>query len=367
MVLVVNSLDKQAPQTAVTINVSQGRNQVLLFTPLRILKGKRVVFEGQWNGLKVLAKLFSTKRHYNRELKGLKTLEESKIECPSVLFEGCAENATGLDTYGFSNKPPYVLLLEFFPEAQDFRTLWRSALNEERRSYLFSQLLNLIAQHHNNGIIQNDLHLGNFLVVNGRLISIDGDAIDQKKSSTDDDYCKQVGILLAQSFPRYDLFLENLLPVYFDARNIDTSSNRLSIIREYRALYRKKACNNWIGKSFRNSTQFKAIKHFDKKIYMSKAYASLELENTLKKLADTMTPQDQEWTIDSCTFRSKFYPDKTVTDRKLLRENEASVCWKEAQRKVFFGDSSSKPAALILKTSGPVHVSGLFVEVVSLP
>ncbi len=60
-------------------------------------------------------------------------------------------------------------------------TVWNSNKEESVYADLQKQIVQKIAVLHNAGIKQNDLHLGNFLISNNRIYTIDGDGVDFKR------------------------------------------------------------------------------------------------------------------------------------------------------------------------------------------
>ncbi|MFN3580739.1 MAG: lipopolysaccharide kinase InaA family protein, partial [Pseudomonas sp.] len=139
---------------------------------LRILPGKRLVGRALLDGEAVLVKLFisrAAQRHWQRERLGIEALLKAQITTPALLSSGELEGGG------------YYLVSRFLDQAQSLQDLWlalpeRNPENSQARQ-LVEQVLVALAQMHAQGLIQSDLHLGNFLQWQEQLYVIDGDAV----------------------------------------------------------------------------------------------------------------------------------------------------------------------------------------------
>jgi len=123
---------------------------------LRTIAGRRQVYEAVWNGRAVIVKLFSHKinagRHLKKEWRGLRQLQKRQLSCPVLLFYGKTENGGWAVVTG--KIADCSTALEVFNEKRD---------PEEKLELLISVCREL-AEQHRKGVLQKDLHLGNFLV-----------------------------------------------------------------------------------------------------------------------------------------------------------------------------------------------------------
>ena len=351
-------------QATILIDNEGRKNKIRLLKPLRVLRGKRVVFVASWQEETVLVKLFSKEKYWSRELTGLGFLSRFKLASPQCLYSGQVAESSNLQQFGMKpKKQMYVLVLEFYKNALDFRTQWRSeSLHESKRKELFSKLLILLAQHHQSGVIQSDLHLGNFLIVNNDLVTIDGDAVEHHCSLSIKECYRQLGILLAQSFPKYDAMLEALLPRYFNERKLEYNRLIIKEILNSREIARKIAKKNWVNKVYRESSQFKIFKTFSYYICISRAFDNIEFHNRAFNLIND-TKNIVEWNDGKYQYKATRYVNTLYSGGRCLKENEASIHWLNAQLKLFFGENSvAIPVALVLNTLGPFHKSGFFVQ-----
>lgn len=170
---------------------------------LRLMPGKRAAFYGHYGSDEVIAKLFFKRgRHRQlckRELDGLLALADCGCDTPPILYTGAA-----------SDNAVTLLLLKWLPGAQSILALWPELSDDDSRQRVLNALADVIARQHLGGVWQADLHLGNFLWHEGRVVCIDGDEVQQQKGPLD----RQAGfdnfaLFCAQLPPRWDRLLGN--------------------------------------------------------------------------------------------------------------------------------------------------------------
>ncbi|MCJ7773492.1 MAG: hypothetical protein MUP22_10215, partial [Desulfobacterales bacterium] len=117
----------------------------------RILPGKRLVCLGDLDGRQVVAKFFldpgGAKRHFTRELRGVKAFQDTGIKTPELLFKGTQGQATHR-----------VLCFQRIMPAEDLFEAWEKQTDDEQRIRLLSLAVAVVAAQHEAGLKQNDLH-----------------------------------------------------------------------------------------------------------------------------------------------------------------------------------------------------------------
>jgi hypothetical protein len=138
---------------------------------LRVLPGKRLVGEAELEGRRVLAKLFVGQRgekHWQQERAGLEAL--ARPACRPLLVAAMPMAGGG-----------HALLTDFLDPAESLAECWARvagrAAGDTEALALLAPALTLVGRLHAAGLVQEDLHLGNFLLHDGRLWVIDGDAV----------------------------------------------------------------------------------------------------------------------------------------------------------------------------------------------
>ncbi|MEJ6656654.1 MAG: lipopolysaccharide kinase InaA family protein, partial [Pseudomonas sp.] len=125
---------------------------------LRVLPGKRLVGQGDWQDQQVLAKLFvatGAERHWQRESTGIQALQRAGLPTPDLLSSG--------DLPGGG----YYLLTRFLAGSQSLQQCWDQladkGVDSPAATAILEEALQTIAAMHKQGLAQTDLHLGTFL------------------------------------------------------------------------------------------------------------------------------------------------------------------------------------------------------------
>jgi tRNA A-37 threonylcarbamoyl transferase component Bud32 len=164
-----------------TIALDDGR-ELVVERWLRILPGKRLTGVGRWNGQTVLAKLFiaarGSERHWQRECRGIDSLNRHGLPSPKRLAAGRLEGAG------------HYVLTEYLEGA---RAPGATAVGE------LEGVFEAVGRMHALGILQEDVHLGNFLLGKDKLYVIDGDAI--RPAGSDRERLDNLALLFAQLSP----------------------------------------------------------------------------------------------------------------------------------------------------------------------
>lgn len=225
---------------------------------LRVLPGKRVVGEALLNGRSVLAKLFvgrNAERHWRREHEGIAALLARGIPTPA-LRASAALPAGG-----------YLLLTDFVPDAStladDWRALPRAAPGEATALAVLRPAYALLGRMHAQGLVQEDLHLGNFLRAGETVQVIDGDSVRALPAAMPlpaKDAQRNLAILLAQLPAAWDASLDALLAPY-RAEYPQASSDRSGLLREV-ARIRDWRLQDYLAKTVRDCSLFAVERRF---------------------------------------------------------------------------------------------------------
>jgi tRNA A-37 threonylcarbamoyl transferase component Bud32 len=145
---------------------SDGGEETLLCTDLlRAVPGRRQTYEALWNETPVIVKTFShkisAKRHLSREVEGLNQLQKRGLNSAKPLFYGKAEDGRGAVV--IQKIVNSTTALEVFMETPEKR----------KKLDLLMQVSRELARQHNKGVMQKDLHLGNFLLAGHQIYTLD--------------------------------------------------------------------------------------------------------------------------------------------------------------------------------------------------
>jgi tRNA A-37 threonylcarbamoyl transferase component Bud32 len=142
--------------------------EVVCSTVLRAIRGKRIACIATAQGSTVIVKLYfarhKARRNWMHSSEGCRAFIERGIPAPRILFSGY------LGEYGL-----YALIMEYLEGGSRVDTVLEGMPKDEARDELLCSLMETLAAHHAAGILQNDLHLGNFMLKDGVIYSLDGD------------------------------------------------------------------------------------------------------------------------------------------------------------------------------------------------
>lgn len=324
----------------------EGGGELIVERWLRILPGKRLTAAGRWNGQTVLAKLFiaarGAERHWQRECRGIDSLKAHALPTPALLATGRLEAAG------------YFVLTEYLDGAQCPRATAAGEL---------ATVFETVGRLHARGILQEDVHLGNFLLRGGNLYVIDGDAI--QAAGSERDHLDNLALLFAQLPPATcsDLQAE-LLAAYCKGNPdlpVDAARLGTSIVRA-----RETRLADYLGKCLRDCSLFKSAQRVDRFFSLVREEADflapliadpdawLEQGIPLKR-GKTATLALVE--LEGRRLVIKRYNIKSAGHAlsRAWRPSRAWHSWLEAHRLQFLGIGTPRPLALVERRLGPLR------------
>lgn len=328
-----------------TIALGNG-GELLVERWLRILPGKRLTGIGRWNGRTVLAKLFVAKRgaerHWQRECRGLENLARHELPTPEPLASGRLEAAG------------HFVLTEYLDGART-----PDATSPAELGAVFETA----GRMHARGILQQDVHLGNFLLRDGHLYVVDGDAI--RPAGSDRERLDNLALLFAQLTPAVCGALRaDLLAAYHRGNPglpVEAAQLEAAIVRA-----REARLADYLDKCLRDCSLFKAARRIDR-------FFSLVREEA-EFLAPLIADPDAwiEQGIPLKRGRSATLALVEPGGRKLVikrynikgaghalsrawRPSRAWHAWIEAHRLRFLGIATPRPLALVERRLGPLR------------
>jgi tRNA A-37 threonylcarbamoyl transferase component Bud32 len=319
----------------------------------RVLPGKRVVVRATLDERNVVLKLFlgsRAPRYRQREARGIAAIARCGVRVPALIDGGRLEAGAG-----------EWLAFEFVANAR--------ALSEDDLADAGSRdaVLRALAQLHEGGVVQEDLHLGNFLVTSQRaLYAIDGDAVraDTNGALSRRRSIENLALFLAQFPPREDHRVAHACETYaaergwprerLDHRHLAT---RVAQARELRV-------RRYLRKALRDCTEFHAEASASQFVVADRAaLADDGLAAVLRDLSGAVDAAPKlkagrsatvaEVSTESHPFGGPFvikrYNIKSPSHAlsRLFRPSRAYHAWRNAQRLRFLGISDARPRALV--------------------
>lgn len=344
-------------------------SEVVVLRLLRVLPGKRLVGEGDWNGRRVLVKLFvasGSARHWAKEISGIDALCRAGIPTPDLLL------ADSLPEGG------HILLTAYLENAQSLAEIWALESAQPAGSDAALDALRpafrLLGSMHAAGLTQEDLHLGNFLRRGDLAFVIDGDAVravspgqplDERQAASN------LAILLAQLPPGRDVFREALLDAYCEGggrRFADASCLERALLR-----VRAWRLNDFLGKSVRDCTRFAVTRSAfrfcamqrDQAAHLAPLLAAPDeviLRGRLLKDGRTSTVVQVEQEGRPLVIKRYNLKNLKHVLGRLWRPSRAWHSWREGHRLQFHGISTPTPLALLEERIGPLRARAFLVN-----
>jgi len=339
---------------------------------LRLVPGRRMVVAGIWHGKPAVAKLFydtRAKQHMEKDIAGIRSLQKNKIPTPELLYEGVTED-----------KKIYVMLLERILESKNLDEIWKERHNTEELVPLLKNIIIEIATQHVLGLLQQDLHLKNFLLTEKAIYTLDGGQIQEfdgllgKQVST-----HNLALFLSQLGMGAQHYQESLFRYYADARGWKLKSEDFTDF-----FLQIKKCNElrWSKfekKIFRDSTQFVVL---DKGKYTgsyNRQYDAPQFQTFLADPESVFTDRARllkkgnsatviKVRLDNRDYVVKRYNMKNIWHRlrRCLRTTRAAHCWRLANKLALFDVATAHPVAYLeSKKFGMRGVSYYVTEYVS--
>lgn len=351
-----------------TVHINDTDNtQLVCEEPLRVLPKKRIVCRGHWQQQPVVVKLFldkkHAKRHARREETGSRALEAANIKTPVLLYSG-----------QLNDKTP-VLIFEELPESQTALHLWQNLNNNGERQEFLSQLLLELANHHQAGLLQKDLHLGNFLYSQQHWYTIDGDAVDSRSTGTALNIEKSLAnlaLFFAQLAPRFDNLFEPALREYASQRQFDLTTLHQSLLKKL-AHERQQRRHKYIKKSYRSCSEFVRQNSFRRVAIYRRDADPDRIQQLLANPDKLITKGEILKDGNSATVARISHPDgdwvikryniKNILHglKRCLRPSRAWTSWGNTQRLNISGMATPQAFAMIENRIGPFRLGAYYI------
>jgi heptose I phosphotransferase len=332
---------------------------------LRSLPGRRHVCEGYLDGRRVVVKVFldpaRAQVHFQREADGLAAFDRAGVAAPEVLYAGRDHEA----------RP--VIVLAWIEHAQALSGCLRES-DPAQRLRLMRGMVELIARHHAAGIRQTDLHLDNFLLADGRIHCLDGDAVLAQEGALDERHSLQnLALFFSQLSPDRDPESIGLSAYYAQLRSWAESAvcRPMSGLIDSARMYRWRKLRS---KIYRDCT---AVAHHrgPTQECLAARSAGASLDALLGDL-DASCPADPEQRLKNgntaTVWRAGLDDRQVVVKRynvkgrlhgvgRAIRESRASISWRNAHMLRMFGISTPEPLAFCMRREGPLRRVGYFL------
>lgn len=264
-----------------------GKDESLSCTSLlRKVPGRREVYDASWNNKSVIVKVFSHKissrRHLEREWEGLNKLTELELSSPKPLF------------YGKTEDNRLVVVVEKIADSSTVLDAFLKTPETAKKLDLLILVCKELAKQHINGVLQKDLHLGNFLLAHDKVFLLDPSQMRFLRCEVGKkDSISQLA-MLASYLPDSDTAsLEKLCQEYFSARGWHLGKLDETLIQEKRTVHRRKKIKKGLKKCLRTGKRYLRLKIRNSIAVFDKGFSSeAELSDFIEQI-DTLMDKGQ--------------------------------------------------------------------------
>ena len=336
----------------------------------RLVPGKRVVCQAIWHDHEVIAKLYygprSARRNWKKEVEGLEAFQKHGIRAPSILHAGTAEGGT-----------IFVVLLQPVSAARSLEEVWSSCSNETDKVAFLTDVVAILARHHNAGLVQDDLHLQNFLSSNGKIYTLDGGSVRiQNRPLKMRRSLANLGLLFAQLYPENDRLVQPVFSSYMKQRGWQASSSAEARLRSSVIFFRRKRIKKYLKKIFRQCTEFVSEQNFWSYRVYHRTLACPELNKIIVSPDTSLSFPNTKilkkgksstvWLTSAGSHKLviKRYNIKGIFHamKRSVRRSRAAISWKSAHILQSHGIMTAQPIAMIEKRFGLLRRHAWFIS-----
>ncbi|MBW1923545.1 MAG: hypothetical protein JRJ35_08735 [Deltaproteobacteria bacterium] len=350
-----------------TLPLKGDRGAVRCQSVLRVIPGKRAVLEAEWEGERVLAKLFyadsGRRRHLRRELEGYAALSRHRIPTSPLLYDGETGGHIGL------------LLFAYLEGAQSLEAVLAQGPDAPGVDGALKAALALLGRLHRAGLVQEDLHLGNFLVREGQVLAADCAAVtDCGRPLGAARALEDLARFLAQLPLAFMGRVPGLLGAYGSVsgdKELDPGALEARVARHREVRLRK-----FLRKIYRDSTRIASRRNlrwralWDRELFSEEAAALLARTGpgTIPEGAEIVkagrTTTVYRMVVEGRTVVVKRYNIKGSWHgvRRAFRRTRASHSWRNAHRLEMLGIPTPRPVAVVERRFGPLRGTAYFVS-----
>ena len=335
-----------------THSPSAGREEIVCHRVLRALGRTRMVYDATCEGRRIVLKVFSkfgkARRHAIREWRGLEQLQARKINSPEPLFYGRSPEG-------------WVVATAWLDDATAAGELWKAADTTERKVQILGRIARELAHHHDRGVIQTDMHLGNFMIRGREVFALDpammnfrDGAVDRRQSLRQ--VARLTAILPESAAPEID----SVFREYAEARSWTPVSRDVERLRRHHRRSRRRGVERGLRKFLRANRRHQEIRFGPWRGVAERKFAmAVNLDDITARLDEIMaqgrilkdgkTSFVSRVTLGGVEVVIKRYNRKGLLHaiRHTIKGSRAMRSWLNANRLALLGIPTPRPLAYV--------------------
>jgi tRNA A-37 threonylcarbamoyl transferase component Bud32 len=322
-------------------------------TLLRAIPGRRKVYDAVWDNKSVIAKVFSHKiharRHLRREWLGLKRLASHGLSAPEPLF------------YGQTEDGKWAVVVEKIAESSTILDIFFKTPEPTKKLSLLLMICKEVAKQHTKGILQQDLHLGNFLFRDDKIFALDVGQMQFLRREADRKSSISQLAMLAFYLPDSNTqLIKELCEEYFKARGWRYGKTDEILFQKQLDLHRRRMLRKGLKKSMRTSKRHLRIKTNGYFAIFDKTFCQqtepLDFIENLDKLMDegqilkhgnTCYVSHLNWNGKDIVVKRYNHKGFTHSLRHTIKKSRARRGWLHGHRLGMLDIATPKPLAFI--------------------
>ena len=329
------------------------RESLMCIALLRTVPGRRKVYNALWDDKCVIVKVFSHKfsarRHLRREWLGLKRLASHGFSGPEPLF------------YGQTEEGQWTVVVEKIVESSTILEIYLKTTDPNKKLSLLLMICNEIAKQHIKGILQKDLHLGNFLLVEDRIFALDvGQMQFLKHEVNRKSSISQLAMLAFYSPDHNSQLINQLCEEYFKARGWRNRTTDKISFQKKLDLHSRKMLIRGLKKSMRTSKRHLRIKTNGYIAMFDKTFCQqTEALDFIEKIDKLMNEGEILKKGNTCYVSRLSWNDRDVVAKRYnhkgfihslrhtIKKSRAHRGWLHGHRLGMFNIATPKPLAFV--------------------
>ncbi len=338
---------------------------------LRAMEGTRMVYDATWEGRRIVLKVFSkfakARYHAAREWRGLQQLETRQVNSPQPLFAGRSPQGWAVATAWLDGA---VIAME----------RWKTIGDVPEKAETLSLIARELARQHDRGVVQTDMHLGNFMIRGEEVFALDPAMMRFHRGSAGRrESFRQLARLTAVLPERAGAAIESVFKAYAQARSWTLEPQELERLRTEHRRQRSRSIEQALRKFLRENRRHQAILQgpwrglADRKLLESVSLTEITdgLDAAMARgriLKDGRTCFVSRVTLGGIEVVIKRYNHKGLLHafRHTLKGSRGRRNWLSANRLSLLSIPTPKPLAYIDEYRGPfLHRSYFIAEFVN--
>ncbi len=345
----------------------KGAESVLCREYLRVVPGRREVYDGVWDGRSVVVKVFSRRigaaGRLRKELQGLHRLESCGVNTPKLLF------------YGKASDGRFAVVTEKIADSSTVMDVFSKAQTKAEQADLLVRLCRELASQHTKGLLQEDLHLGNFLLDEERIYTLDPGQIRFSARAVDRTRSISLLALLARCLPADDTeSVSRLAREYFAVRRWSFEKDDEARLWEQMKLHTRRMIRRQLRKCVRTSKRTLRVKTGKHLAVFDRTFCrGARPEDFIERIDDLMDKGRILKAGNTCYLSRLTWNGKDVvvkrynhkgfihSARHTIKRSRARHSWLHAHRLGVLQIATAKPVAYIERLKGLLVWNSYFV------